>query len=118
MGSETSVAVAVALGIGAAIAVQVTLVGRASTATHPLAVSLALQIAGVIVGTIWALRRAAWPELTDLATQWWLVPLGALGWGVVAALGFAAARLGTSRTLALVIAAQLTAGLVIDLLRR
>jgi len=86
------VAVAVAIGVGLAIAVQVAIVGQASRTIHPLTVSLALQASGLLIG----------------------IRLGAVGLGVVAALGFSASRLGASTTLAIVIAAQLLAGLLLD----
>jgi uncharacterized membrane protein YdcZ (DUF606 family) len=40
--------------------------------------------------------------------------LGAAGWLVVAALGFAAARLGVAPALAIIVVTQLGAGLVLD----
>lgn len=60
-------------------------------------------------------RRPPVPEesgLGDLVE--WKLRLGALGWGIVAALGFSASRLGASTTLAVVVAAQIVAALVLD----
>jgi len=111
MGSAVGVAVIVGVGV----AVQVAVVGRASRLTHPLAISLALQISGVSVGLVWAFARRSWPEVWSVSVQWWWLPLGALGWVIVAALGFAAARLGASATLAIVVATQLSAALALDL---
>jgi uncharacterized membrane protein YdcZ (DUF606 family) len=107
-------AVVVALIVGSAIAVQVAIVGRASRALHPLVISLALQVAGLIVGLGWLLWSRTWPQLPQVIGQWWWLPLGVVGWVVVAALGFSAARLGTSTTLAIVIGAQLIVGLILD----
>lgn len=108
-------AMVVAVGIGVAVAIQVAVLGGASRAWHPLAVSLGLQVAGVVVGGIWALHQGAWPDVWPITLRWWWLPLGALGWGIVAALGFSAARVGVSVTLATVVVAQLLTGLVVDL---
>ncbi|MCP4306357.1 MAG: hypothetical protein GY926_25915 [bacterium] len=105
-------AVAGLVGIG--IAIQVAIVGRASNTAHPLAVSLALQIAGVIVAAGWATINGSWSDVATVARQWWWIPLGIGGWIVVAALGFAASRIGVAAVLALSVGAQLIAGLVID----
>jgi transporter family-2 protein len=108
------VAIVVAIGVGVAIAVQVAILGQASRAIHPLTVSLALQASGLLIGIGWAVWSRTWPQITDVVVQWWWLPLGAIGLGVVGALGFSASRLGASTTLAVVIAAQLTAGLLLD----
>lgn len=100
--------------VGIGIAIQVAIVGRASTDAHPLAVSLALQIAGVAVGATWAAVNGSWSEVASVARLWWWIPLGVGGWIVVAALGFAASRVGVAAVLALSVGAQLVAGLVID----
>lgn len=100
--------------VGIGIAVQVAIVGRASNTAHPLAVSLALQIAGVAGAGAWATINGSWSEVAMVARQWWWIPLGIGGWIVVAALGFAASRIGVAAVLALSVGAQLIAGLVID----
>lgn len=110
MGSAAVVAVIV----GGAIAFQVFLVGRVSGDVHPLAISTTLQLSGVLVGMLWAAVRGAGAAVFRLTIAWWWLPLGALGWGIVAALGFSASRLGAATTLAIVVGAQLVAGLVLD----
>jgi uncharacterized membrane protein YdcZ (DUF606 family) len=106
--------VVVAAAIGMAVGVQVTVLGEASRRFHPLTISLALQIAGVLVGGVWAIHQRAWSDILEVSLQWWWLPLGAIGWGIVAALGFAAARGGISATLAVVIGSQLVTGLALD----
>lgn len=106
--------VVVAVSVGVAIAVQVTIVGRATRFAHPLSISLALQAAGLVVGSVWMITRGSWGEVGNAAVQWWWLPVGALGWAIVGALGFASQRIGVSTTLALVVAAQLIAGLLVD----
>jgi uncharacterized membrane protein YdcZ (DUF606 family) len=100
--------------VGIGIAIQVAIVGRASSSAHPLAISLALQIAGVVVAGVWATFNEAWSDVAGVARLWWWIPLGVGGWIVVAALGFAANRVGVAAVLALSIGAQLIAGLAID----
>jgi uncharacterized membrane protein YdcZ (DUF606 family) len=100
--------------VGIGIAIQVAIVGRASSSAHPLAVSLALQIAGVTVAGVWATFNGAWSDVAGVARLWWWIPLGVGGWIVVAALGFAANRVGVAAVLALSISAQLITGLGID----
>jgi uncharacterized membrane protein YdcZ (DUF606 family) len=100
--------------VGIGIAFQVAIVGRASSSAHPLAISLALQVAGVVVAGVWATFNGAWSDVAGVARLWWWIPLGVGGWIVVAALGFAANRVGVAAVLALSIGAQLIAGLGID----
>jgi uncharacterized membrane protein YdcZ (DUF606 family) len=101
--------------VGIGIAVQVAIVGRASNTAHPLAVSLALQIAGVAVAGAWATFNGTWSDVAAIARMWWWIPLGVGGWIVVAALGFAASRVGVAAVLAISVGAQLAAGLAIDI---
>lgn len=108
------IAIFVAVGVGIGIAAQVSIVGQASRTIHPLAVSLALQASGLLVAVGWAAWTQAWPSAIEVVRHWWWIPLGLLGWGLVAALGFASARLGASSTLAVVIAAQLITALLLD----
>ena len=100
--------------VGIGIAVQVAIVGRASSSAHPLAISLALQVAGVVVAGVWATFNGAWSDVAGVARLWWWIPLGVGGWIVVAALGFAASRVGVATVLAISISAQLIAGFAID----
>jgi transporter family-2 protein len=109
---SSGVVVAVIIGIG--IAVQVSVLGRTASDTNPLTVSLALQRSGVAVAAVWATSRGAWADVFAVGRYWWWIPLGAGGWILVAALGFASNKIGVAATLALSVAAQLVAGLLID----
>jgi uncharacterized membrane protein YdcZ (DUF606 family) len=100
--------------VGVGIAVQVAIVGKASSTAHPLAVSLALQVAGVAVAGAWATFNGAWSDVAGVARLWWWIPLGVGGWIVVAALGYASSRIGVAAVLAISVGAQLAAGLAID----
>lgn len=85
---------------------------RSATDTNPLAVSLALQLAGIGGAAIWATLRSEWHAVLSVVTSWWWIPLGVGGWLVVAALGFAADRVGVATRLAVSIGAQMAAALV------
>lgn len=111
------IALVVAVAIGLAVAAQASILGGASRTLHPLGISFALQVAGVLVGLAWVVWARAWSQVVDVASSWWWLPLGVVGLGVVAALGFASARLGALLTLAVVVAAQLGGALVLDLWR-
>ena len=106
------IVVAVVVGVG--IAIQVAILGRSVSDTNPLVVSLALQLSGVAVAAVWATSRGAWTDVVTVGRYWWWIPLGVVGWALVAALGFAANRIGIAPTLALSVTAQLVAGLLID----
>lgn len=107
-------ALVVAVGIGVAIAVQAATLSGAAQERHPLAISLALQIAGVLAGTAWMLAQRQWLPVIAIARAWWWLPLGVVGWLVVAALGFAAQRLGVTVTLGVSVGVQLLFGLALD----
>jgi uncharacterized membrane protein YdcZ (DUF606 family) len=110
-------ALLVAAAVGAAIAVQVAVLGGASRRLQPLAVSLALQIAGVIAGVVWATAAGAWHDVLATVRSWWWIPLGVAGWLVVAALGYASGRIGITLTLGVSVAVQLLIGLGVDVAR-
>lgn len=110
-------ALLVAVAVGLAVATQASILGGVSRSLHPLAISFSLQVAGVLAGLLWIIWSRTWSQALDVATAWWWLPLGVVGLGVVAALGFSSARLGTLLTLAVVVAAQLGGGLVLDLWR-
>jgi bacterial/archaeal transporter family-2 protein len=110
-----TIPVFIAVGIGAAIAVQAATISSLADRVHPLTISLALLGSGLLMASIWASATRAWPDTLIVAMQWWWVPLGAVGWGIVAALGWTVARLGVALGLSLIVGAQLAAGLLIDL---
>lgn len=107
-------ALVVAVGIGVAVALQVATLSAAGHHRHPLAISLALQVSGVLAGAAWVLSQRQWPAVLATARAWWWLPLGVAGWLVVGALGFAAQRLGVTVTLGVAVGAQLLIGLVLD----
>jgi uncharacterized membrane protein YdcZ (DUF606 family) len=110
-------ALLVAIAVGVAIAAQVALLGGTAHRLPPLGVSLALQVAGVLAGGLWATVTGSWHVVLAGMRLWWWVPLGVLGWLLVAALGFASARIGATATLGVSVAVQLLVGLAIDVAR-
>jgi bacterial/archaeal transporter family-2 protein len=104
----------VAALVGVGIAVQVKVLGSSSSTHHPLAVSMSLQLAGVLAGLMWTTVRSDWRSVGAIATSWWWVPLGVGGWLVVAALGYASSRIGVATTLGVSVAVQLVLGLLLD----
>lgn len=110
-------AVLVALVVGATIALQAATLGRLSDSVHPLAISFSLLASGLIVGGVWASHEGAWSVVPAVAKHWWWLPLGAAGWLIVGALGWTTERLGVAQALALVVGAQLSTALVIDVMR-
>jgi uncharacterized membrane protein YdcZ (DUF606 family) len=107
--------VVIAALVGVGIAVQVRVLGSASSEHHPLSVSLALLLPGVLAGLVWATVRREWHVVDAVTRTWWWIPLGVVGWLVVAALGAASARIGVAATLAVSIAVQLAVGLLLDM---
>ena len=107
-------AVIIAVLTGVAIATQASVLGSAGRRINPLSVSLALQLSGVLVGLLWLAWSRSWSDVVEVARAWWWIPLGLLGLVVVAAIGYSGARLGALATLALLVAAQLVTGLVLD----
>jgi uncharacterized membrane protein YdcZ (DUF606 family) len=108
--------IAVPVLVGLTIAAQSFLLGTRGGSTSPVGLSLALTIAGTLAGVVWATTRRRWGEVVAVSGQWWWLPLGVAGWLIVAALGWSAARLGVAAALAIVVAAQLTGGLALDVL--
>lgn len=108
------IGIVVAVLVGAGIAVQVAVLGRAAGRWDPLAVSLALQMAGVLGGAVWATSTGSWSETLAALRNWWWIPLGVGGWVVVAGLGVAAGRIGSAATLGFAVAAQLSVAVAID----
>jgi uncharacterized membrane protein YdcZ (DUF606 family) len=107
-------ALLVAVVVGVAIALQVAVLGGVARRLHPLAMSLALQCVGVVAGVLWATAAHAWRDVIATARFGWWVPLGILGWVLVAALGYASGRIGVVATLGVSVAVQLLVGLAID----
>lgn len=107
-------AILVAAAVGAAIAAQVGIIGRAAGRFDVLAISMILQVGGLAGAVVWMSARSGWGQLVSLGRTWWWLPLGIVGWVIVAGLGFASARIGVAAVLAVSVASQLVTGLAMD----
>ena len=98
---------------GIAVALQGQFMGVmtrvAGTATSVL---ITYGVGGFLAIVIWLTRRNETHSVREIPTYAWFA--GALGLIIVGGIGFAAPRLGLSRTLVISVAAQLLAAAVID----
>lgn len=109
-----AIGVLVAALVGLAIAVQSALLGSSTHSAHPLVTSCVLMLPGIAVGAIWSTAAGRTGDASAVVRAWWWVPLGVLGWMIVAAIGFAVSRTGIGTTLAVSVAAQLLVAAVLD----
>jgi transporter family-2 protein len=114
--SGSSVAIALAAFAGVAGAAQVAVMGRfgerigvAAALAFSTAVTAALAVAVLVVAT-----RSLHGYADAVRQPLWLWSGGAMGLFIVLSVTFAGPRIGTTATVALLIAGQLTAAVVID----
>jgi bacterial/archaeal transporter family-2 protein len=98
---------------GIAVALQGQFMGSmtraAGTATS---VFITYGIGAILAAVFWLARRDPSTSLRDV--PWYAWSAGAFGLVIVGGIGYAAPRLGLSRTIVITIAAQLAAAIVID----
>jgi bacterial/archaeal transporter family-2 protein len=114
--SWTGAAVAVALGAGIAGSVQVAVMGRFGDRVGTLEALAFTTVLGALIATVALLvaRRSLDGYATAYGAPKWLWLGAALGVFVVGAITVAGPRIGTTATVALLIAGQLGAALAID----
>lgn len=99
---------------GLLIATQVTIMGRNAPRVGPFTVALLVHVGGLLIALTVMFVRRGWGEaLESAAGGWWIVP-GVAGFFILSALSLASARVGAAAALALSVATQLGAGLVLD----
>lgn len=99
---------------GLVIAVQVTIMGRNAPAVGPFMVALLIHIGGLITAILVITLRRNWGDvMTSAAGGWWIVP-GIGGFFILSSLSLASARVGAAVALALSVATQLGASLLLD----
>jgi transporter family-2 protein len=114
--SWTGAAVAVALGAGIAGSVQVAVMGRFGERVGTLEALAFTTVLGAVIATsvLLVARRSLEGYADAFAAPKWLWLGAALGVFVVGSITVAAPRIGTTATVALLIAGQLGAALAID----
>ena len=102
-----------AIAAGIAVAVQGQFMGimnrTAGTATSVFAT---YGVGAIIAAIFWMIRREPHTPIRDI--PWYAWTAGVFGLVIVGGLGYAAPRLGLSRTILITIAAQLAAAMLID----
>ncbi len=106
--------IVVALVVGGGIALQVRLLGRVSGDAGPLVVGLLVSVAGAGATLLAVALTSDWGAVGRAAGQPHWIAAGVLGAAIVAGLGVAGARSGTTVALAGSIAGQLVVGAVLD----
>lgn len=107
-------AIGLAVLAGTLVAAQAAALAPLGRAVPPLVGALWVQVAGVLTAALIVLVapvRLAWPG----SAIGWAAIAGACAVGIVAAIGAAVSPLGLAATLAIVTAAQLLSGLLLDL---
>jgi transporter family-2 protein len=114
--SWTGAAVAVALGAGIAGSAQVAVMGRFGERVGTLEALAFTTVLGAVIATsvLLVARRSLEGYADAFAAPKWLWLGAALGVFVVGSITVAAPRIGTTATVALLIAGQLGAALAID----
>ncbi|MFL6246231.1 MAG: DMT family transporter [Thermoanaerobaculia bacterium] len=111
--SGTLAVMLIAIAAGIAVALQgqfMALMNRTvGTATG---VVITYGTGAIVAVLFWLTRRDAHPPTREI--PWYAWTAGALGLIIVGGIGYAAPRLGLSRTIILTIAAQLAAAMLID----
>lgn len=104
----------IATAAGIAVALQGQTMGALNRSAGTAATTLVTYGSGaVIAAAYWLLRREPVSSLAAPVT-WYGVIAGILGLIIVGGIGYAAPRLGLTRTLVITVAAQLGAALVIE----
>lgn len=103
--------IAIAAGIAVALQGQFMAVMNRTVGTAT-SVVITYGIGAIVAVLFWITRRDAHTPVRDIPWYAWMA--GALGLIIVGGIGYAAPRLGLSRTIIITIAAQLAAAMLID----
>ena len=103
----------IAVAAGVAVGLQSKFMGTMDTTAGTLTSTLITYGIGAAIATIlWAIRRPSTDFVRNI--PWYAWTAGALGLVIVAGVGYTAPRLGLSRTLVIVVAAQLITAVLLD----
>lgn len=104
----------IAVAAGVAVALQGQAMGVLNRGAGTPVTMLATYGSGTVISAfIWLFRRSAAGPI-PAGNLWYGAAAGALGLVIVGGIGFAAPRIGLSRTLVITVAAQLGAALLIE----
>lgn len=99
---------------GLLIAAQVSIMGRNAPRVGPFTVALLVHVGGLLIALTVMLMRRGWSEAVESAAGgWWIIP-GFAGFFILSCLSLASARVGAAVALALSVATQLGAGMLLD----
>lgn len=111
--THTAFVIAIAVIAGLAVALQAQFMGTLERAVGTSSsVLITYGIGSVVAAAIWLGRGASMSGARRI--PWYAWSAGALGLVIVGGIGYAAPRIGLSRTLIVTVAAQLAAALLID----
>lgn len=111
--TSTVALIAVAIFAGVAVALQAHLMGAMDrSAGSATSVFVTYSAGGLLAAIFWLTRNPSLDALRRVPLPSWSA--GALGLVIVSGIGYAAPRLGLSRTLILTVAAQLAAAMVLE----
>ena len=109
----TPLLILIAVLVGIAVALQGQFMGTLDrTLGSAASVFITYAAGGVIATLLWLVRRQSMARAREVPWYAWFA--GVLGLIIVGGIGYAAPRLGLSRTIVITIAAQLLAAVVID----
>jgi transporter family-2 protein len=104
---------AIAAAAGVAVALQGQFLGALNRAAGSVtSIFITYGIGGAVAAILWLMRGESTVRLRQI--PWYAWSAGILGLAIVGGIGFAAPRLGLSRTLVVSIAAQLVSAILID----
>lgn len=107
------IVVLVAVLAGVAVALQGQFMGTMDrTAGTATSVFITYGIGSIVAALFWMARRGSFAAAREI--PWYAWSAGLLGLVIVGGIGYAAPRLGLSRTIIITVAAQLLAAMVID----
>ena len=110
-GTLVVILIAIAAGIAVSLQGQFMAVMNRTVGTST-SVVISYGVGAVVAVLFWLIRRDARAPVRDI--PWYTWTAGALGLVIVGGIGYAAPRLGLSRTIIITIAAQLAAAMLID----
>lgn len=107
------IVILVAAIAGVAVALQGQFMGTMNRSVGTVTgVFITYGVGGLLATILWLIKRESLEGVRRI--PWYAWSAGALGLVIVAGIGYAAPRLGLSRTLVLTVAAQLVVAVIID----